>query len=423
MIHKLAALFALIVAASAAAQSPADYPVAQVLADPGASYADAARSWQGIPGIERTKNGRLWVTWYSGDTGEGDMGNYALAATSADEGKTWSKPMVIVGSKGTRIGDPLPWIDPRGRLWIFYTQLTKNSVEPGMRDIKATIAIRTDDPESEKPKWSVPFLIAEGGILFGKPLVRKDGGWLAPFCVNGKTPWIAETKGADTGVLLSNDEGASWRWRGGLAMPKELWSFAEATLAPRRDGSVWMVMRTTKGLYESASPDEGRTWSDPAPMPNFAGPATRAHMRRLASGAFLLIYHDSKKAKPGRERLTAWLSDDEGRTWPHQLLLDERNRVSYPDAIQAPDGRIYLAYDHGRYETGEKEIVVSIVSEADIRAGKIVSPNSATKLIANQCSAYGNHADLRREAEKKKTRPESPPISSAARETPATSHR
>jgi hypothetical protein len=386
MIHKLATFFLLIAAAAPAAE----IPTARVITEPGAEYADTARSWQGIPGIERTKGGRLWVTWYTGDTGEGDMGNYAMAATSSDEGKTWSKPMAIQGSKGTRIGDPLPWIDPKGRLWIFYTQLTKQSVEPGMRDFKGTVAIRTDDAESARPKWSAPFLVAEGGILFGKPLVR-SGGWLAPFCLSGKTPWIAETKGADTGVLSTADEGVTWRWQGGTKMPKELWSFGEATLAPRRDGSVWMVLRTTKGLYESASSDEGRTWSDPAPMPNFAGTATRAHMRRLASGAFLLIYHDSKKVKPGRE----------GRTWPHQLLLDERNRVSYPDAIQAADGRIFLTYDHGRYETGEKELLVSIVSEADIRAGKIVSPKSALKLVANRCSAYGNHADLRREAEKK----------------------
>jgi formylglycine-generating enzyme required for sulfatase activity/predicted neuraminidase len=410
MIHKLALLLLLIAAAAFAA----DVPAAKVITEPGPAYADGARSWQGIPGIERTKGGRLWVTWYTGDTGEGDMGNYAMAATSGDDGKTWSKPMVIEGSKGTRIGDPLPWIDPKGRLWIFYTQLTKTSLEPTARDFKGTMAIRTDDPESAKPKWSEPFLVAEGGILFGKPIVRANGGWLAPFCINGKTPWIAETKGADTGVLLSADEGATWRWQGGTTMPKELWSFAEATLAPRRDGSVWMVMRTTKGLYESASGDEGRMWSDPAPMPNFAGPATRAHMRRLASGAFLLIYHDSKKAKPGRERLTAWLSDDEGRTWPHQLLLDERTRVSYPDAIQAADGRIYLTYDHGRYETGEKEIVVSIVSEDDVRAGKIVSPDSAVQLVVNQCSGHGNHADLRREAAQKKTPDEGKAVASAA---------
>jgi hypothetical protein len=41
----------------------ADYPVAKVLTNPGAEYADTLRSWQGIPGIERASNGRLWVTW------------------------------------------------------------------------------------------------------------------------------------------------------------------------------------------------------------------------------------------------------------------------------------------------------------------------------------------------------------------------
>ncbi len=384
----------------AAAVCAAEVPLTNVLVDPGAAYSDEARSWQGIPGIERAANGRLWVTWYSGDTGEGDMGNYGLAATSGDEGRTWSKPLVIQGPPGTRIGDPLPWIDPKGRLWIFYTQLMKRSGEPGSTDFKGTFAIRTDEPGREKPKWSVPFLVAEGGILFGKPLIR-SGGWIAPFCVTGKPSWLAETKGNETGVLLTNDEGGSWHWQGGTHVPKELWSFGEATLAPRRDGSIWMVLRTTKGLYESSSPDEGRTWSAPAPMPGFAGTATRAHMRRLNSGAFMLIYHDSKKARPGRDRLTAWLSDDEGHTWPHQLLLDERQRVSYPDAIQAPDGRIFLTYDHGRYETGEKEILVSIVREEDLRAGKIASPNTATQLVVNRCTAYGNHADLRKEAAKK----------------------
>jgi hypothetical protein len=124
-------------------------------------------------------------------------------------------------------------------------------------------------------------------------------------------------------------------------------------------------------------------------------------LRRLASGAFLLIYHDSQKAKPGRERLTAWLSDDDGHTWPYKLLLDERARVSYPDATQAPDGRIYLAYDHGRYEAGEKQILVSIFREADVRAGKIVSLDAALRLVVNQASGYGNHADLRREGKEK----------------------
>ena len=206
-------------------------------------------------------------------------------------------------------------------------------------------------------------------------------------------------RGNETGTLLSTDAGESWNWLGGTTIEKDLLNFSEATLAQRTGGSLWMVIRTKAGLYESTSTDDGRTWSQAAAMSKFAGPATRACMRKLASGAFVLIYHDSPNSKPARQRLTAWLSDDEGRTWPHQLLLDERTRVSYPDATQAPDGRLFIAYDHGRYATGEKEVLLSIVREEDVRAGKLVSQDARTKLLVNQCTGYGNTNDLRLKAQ------------------------
>ncbi len=395
----LCSLLALALVCSAAfAERPA-FPIAKVIVNPGAEYADTARSWQGIPGIERAPKGRLWATWYSGDIGEGSMGNYAMVATSGNDGKTWSKPLLVIeGPKGTSIGDPLPWLDPKGRLWIFYAQATAKEYRGDGPGGRATFAIRTDDPDSANPKWSAPFLVAEGGILFGKPIVRASGGWVAPFFVSGTPSWSAQMNGLETGTLLSTDEGASWQWLGGTSIPKDLRSFSESTLAQRRDGSLWMVVRTSKGLYESASRDDGQTWSEATPLAGFPAAVTRAHLRKLTSGAFLLIFHDSQKAKPGRERLTAWLSDDEGRTWPHKLLLDDRTRLSYPDATQAPDGRIFITYDHGRYEPGEKEILLGIVREEDIRAGKLVSPDAAARLVVNRTYAYGNHLDL--EAEK-----------------------
>lgn len=378
---------------SASAQTPA-LPEAKVLLTPDASYSDVARVWQGIPGIERAKNGRLWVTWYSGDEGEGAIGNYALVASSGDEGKKWSKPMVIEGPKGTKIGDPVPWIDPKGRLWVFYNQLTqKTETQPTLR---ATCAIRCDDPTKAAPVWSKPFVVAEDGILFGKPIVRAEGGWLAPFFLMGNL------KGRpDTGTLLSTDDGASWQWHGGTSIPEKLRNFSEATLAQRKDGSLWTVIRTSLGLYESSSKDGGKTWTEAMPLPQFEGPSTRACMQKLASGAFMLVYHDAKKNENGaypRTRLTVWLSDDEGRTWPHKLVVDERSSVSYPDAIQAQDGRIFITYDHGRYNAGEKEVLVTVLSEEDIRAGKFVSKAAQQRLLVNRAFGYGNHSDKRDEA-------------------------
>jgi len=385
----------------------ADYPVAKVLTNPGPEYADTLRSWQGIPGIERASNGRLWVTWYTGDVGEGAMGNYTMVASSADVGQPWSKPIAIQGPAGTRIGDPLPWIDPKGRLWVFYTQFTgKTDSTPLLR---ATFAIRTDDPGKETPVWSEPFVVATDGILFGKPIVRDDGAWIAPFFINGTPAWNDQAGGKETGTLISTDEGTTWKWLGGTGVPKALLNFSEATLAQRKDKSLWMVIRTLAGLQESTSTDGGLTWSETKPMPGFEkGPSTRACMRRLASGAFILIYHDGPPNKGGgysRARMTIWLSDDEGHTWPHKLLLDERGRVSYPDATQAPDGRIFVAYDHGRYQAGEKSVLVSVLREEDIRAGRIVSSDAALKIIANQCYAYGNHPDLRDEEQVSKQLP------------------
>lgn len=377
----------------------ADYPIAKILPAPGPEYADEARVWQGIPGIERAANGRLWVTWYTGDVGEGATGNYAMVATASDPGKPWSKPMAIVGPPGTRIGDPIPWIDPKGRLWIFYHQLTvKTESTPSIR---GTFAIRTDDPTVATPAWSEPFLVASDGILFGKPIIRNDGAWVAPYFINGKPAWSDKVAGKETGSLISTDEGVTWTWLGGCAVPKDLLNFSEATLAERKNGDLWMVIRTLAGLRESTSTDGGLTWSDPIPMPGFeTGPSTRACMRKLRSGAFLLVYHNAPANKNGgfgRAQLTAWLSDDEGRTWPHRLLIDGRSGVSYPDATEAADGQIFITHDLGRYKGGEKAILVSALREEDIRAGKVVSSDTSLNVIANRALGYGNHAEIRDE--------------------------
>ncbi len=386
----------------------AEYPAAKVILKPGEEYSEVRRTWQGIPGVERAANGRLWATWYSGDVGEGAIGNYVMVATAADENAKWSKPIVIEGVKGTKYGDPIPWIDPKGRLWVFYNHFTERTeTEPFKR---ATFAIRAHDPASATPSWSAPILVKEDGILFGKPIIRKaDGAWIAPYFVNGKPTWSDEVAGKETGTLISKDEGASWQWLGGCSIPENLRNFSEATLAERKDGSLFTVIRTSVGLYQSDSADGGKTWADPTPMLSFEkGPSTRACLLKLKSGAFALVYHDAPPTTKGgfpRARLTVWLSDDEGKTWPHILLLDERTRVSYPDAMQAQDGRIHIAYDLGRYTQGEKSILISIIREEDIRAGKIVSTDAKLKILANQCYGYGNHADIRDEEKLSKELP------------------
>lgn len=78
--------------------------------------------------------------------------------------------------------------------------------------------------------------------------------------------------------------------------------------------------------------------------------------------------------------MTAMLSDDDGLTWPHKLLLDERNGVSYPDAMETEDGFMYVTYDYLRFGP-DREILMAKITEDDILTGKLVNNDSYMKKV------------------------------------------
>lgn len=341
----------------------------RILLEPGPEYGDRVRRFQGIPGIERAANGRLWATWYGGGRGE-DRYNYVLLATSGDDGRTWTKPLLVVDPDGdgpVRAFDPCLWHDPGGRLWLFWAQ------RPG--GTAALWAIATDQSDRQDAAWSAPRFLADG-ILMNKPLVASDGRWLLPVA-----NWHHE---GSCGVVASADQGRTWQPIGAATVPdaKDR-NCDEHMLVERRDGSLWMLIRTKYGIGESVSADGGRTWSGAAP--SAIGHATaRFFIRRLASGALLLVKHGPLATRTGRSHLTAYVSDDDGKTWAGGLLLDERKGVSYPDAVQAPDGTLYAIYDFDRL--GAKTILLATFAEADVRAGKPASGKARFRQLVNQAS-------------------------------------
>ncbi|HWA99937.1 MAG TPA: sialidase family protein [Pirellulales bacterium] len=370
-----------------AAEPPTDFTVdSKPFAS--AEYADAHRLWQGIPSIERSRAGRLFVAWYSGERKEGDRGNYCLLAVSNEQGESWTAPLVVIrGRAGVRAGEPLPWLDPLGRLWLFWNGFT------GAPETSGTWATVCDAPDAAEWAWTVPRFISNG-IVLGKPIVTRDAAWLAPLDVRNGSPLAKRVGDHVGGVLRSTDQGATWQWQGGFTVPAELDNFDEHCLVERRDGSLWTVLRTNHGLMQSASRDGGKTWS--APEPFMSNAVTRACLLRLASGNLLLIYHDGPGRTKGdrtsyaRRDLTAFLSTDDGKTWKHKLLLDPRDKVSYPDATQGPDGTIYITYDYHRYGTGCKEILFTSITEDDIFKKRL--PRTPT--VVSRATGYGNHIEL-----------------------------
>lgn len=333
----------------------------EVLFKPGPDYWEAARNWQGIPGIERTDNGRLWAAWYTGGRTE-DEHNHSVLVTSDDDGETWSKPVLAIDPPADiRSSDPVLWIDPLGRLWMFWMQTKHCGVTFDGRG--GVWAIRLDDPDTPDGEWTKPQRVANG-IMMNKPTVLESGDWLLPTAVwTHNAPYeLVLPEEAFSNVTISRDQGETFDLLGSADVPNN--GPDENMIIERRDGTLWMLVRRKDGIGEAISQDGGKTW-DVSPDVVIDGPNARFHIRRLRSGRLLLINHRNFTK---RDHLTASLSEDDGKTWIHHLLLDERDDVSYPDAKESPDGTIWIIHDRQRVGVGE--ILLRKITEDDILNGR-----------------------------------------------------
>ena len=112
-------------------------------------------------------------------------------------------------------------------------------------------------------------------------------------------------------------------------------------------------------LYQSESRDRGETWSvvTKSDIPN---PGSGAELIRLRNGHWVLVSNDTEK---GRNRLTAQISEDEGKTWRWKRSLEyhppgpEAGSFHYPSIIQARDGSLHVSYSyHLAYRNLPKDV-------------------------------------------------------------------
>ena len=358
-------------------------------------FQDRYRRWQGIPSIEVTDRGRIFVNFYSGQEAEVG-GNVMILCVSDDRGQTFRSAEVAVEhpDPACRIYDPNLWIDPDGRLWMTWNQ--SRGFNDGRIGVWTAIC---EQPDREPLQFTSPRRIANG-IMMNKPTVLKNGDWLFPCAIwcdtSGSVP--SEDHGLQCeqfpNVYGSSDRGKTITLWGHAQMPNR--SFDEHMLVEKNDGSVWMLSRTFDGIGESFSRDGGHTWA-PGRKSHIPGPCSRFFIRRLKSGRLLMINHHQFKEKinlndimsqgnvkswKGRSHLTAMLSDDDGATWKGFLLLDERDEVSYPDAKEAADGFIYVTYDWQRVK--EREILMARITEDDILRGECADPGSRLRILVNK---------------------------------------
>jgi len=335
----------------------------RLIPNPGstADYARVKRTCTGVPSIAISRGGRIWAVWYSGTT-PGEIiercpNAYVVVSTSSDGGRTWKEVLAIDpdGPGPLKAFDPQPWIDPDGKLWVFWHHT----------GVKQAWAITADDADKASPTWSQPRRIAKG-VMMNKPVVLRSGEWLFP---------LYDRKPNDMGAieaLVSRDKGGSFAVKGQIEANWTDLTPSEPMAVERTDGSLWMLVRTTKGIGESISTDGGTMWS-PLKVPAIQHTSSRFFIGRLQSGNLLLVKHlgineDPLSAGKGKQRreLTAFISKDDGKSWSKGLVIDERVGCSYPDIQQVADGTLYMIWDFMRSK--DQEILLTTFREEDVLA-------------------------------------------------------
>ena len=342
---------------------------------PDARHNRKSRAFGGIPSIAVSpKSGRLWATWYGGPTNGEDSNNYVILATSADGGTTWKEVLVYDPDRDGpwRSFDPEVWVAPDGRLrWTFTER--KVPLRDGDLNRFSHAFTSTDDrlmmvalDADVEPSAPYPPATAIGrGVMMCKPTATRDGRWLFPNCI-----WADDFSAR----LLETRDGLCFTPVGGASLPPENREFDEHNVVELKDGRLRVYMRVQNGrghgTWQAESADGGRTWDRSRPCP-FTQTNSRIFVRRLASGALLMVKNGSLTDDPGgnyakRVDMTAYVSDDDGETWTGGLLL-KAGDCSYPDGDQGADGTIYVTFDNDRY--GRQDIFLAKFTEAEVRAG------------------------------------------------------
>ena len=362
-----------------------------IVFNPGEEVSEKYRAWQGCPTIARTRGGRLFAGWYTGGLLEPCIDNYNVLIQSDDGGDTWSHPILAVYSdteKRIRNIDIQLWVDEFNRLWVMWTRSpyyetsTKATIRTEFKfdyhsEFTGVEAMICNDPDADTLVWEEPRYVCEG-FLRCKPTICKNGDYIFP-----AYSW----SNLDRYLLrFSSDKGKTFK--NVLATKKPGLAYDE-TMVYEVENRLYMLARTQKGYILGAySDDHGESWSEPYEFQK--GPNSRFYIAHLSDNRMALVRNVSDTLRQG---MKVCISEDNGATWPYELILDTRDNLSYPDLAEGEDGTLYIIYDRERdnrhhldtatwTSKAAKEILLAKIRVDDICNGSLGEGSYTARVIS-----------------------------------------
>lgn len=359
---------------------------------PDNSVSESHRKWQGCPSIVVTKGGRLFASWYSGGAFEPCIHNYCIVVMSDDCGKTWSEPIFTVGSDYSnrlRNIDIQLWIDNDNTLWAMWTVSPYNetSVQATIKtpfscdyhcEFPYTMVMKCKNPDDDMLIWEKPQTMCEG-FTRNKPISTSSGKIIAPGYDYGSTQYK---------IRCSDNDGASFKNIAIDGKP-DINVYDEIMVCERRCGELRLIARTNQGYYVySDSTDDGLSWTEAKEYEK--APSSRCYYGKLKNGMIAYVRNVSDTSRIG---IKICISEDGGNEFPYEMILDERENVSYPDLDEDENGNIYIIYDRERdnriklnketwMSEAAKEIIVCKITIEDIINKKLSEHSYIRKVIS-----------------------------------------
>ncbi len=299
---------------------------------------------------------------------------------SADEGRSWQPQAAIPPGHGPKVSGGMLVEGDNGVLALIYSDAVGMKLErtpdnmplPGAR--LQIWCVRSGDGGKT---WTDHQRLIEGycGAFIGA-ICTREGRLVVPLQELRYNPPRHVTI-----VFVSDDGGRTWRKSldldiGGNGM--EDGGF-EATVAERRDGSLLVLMRTTReSLWKAESRDGGFTWTAPTPT-SLQASNSPAFLLTLRSGWLALVWNPlhpdgrpdwPRRVKPRyaekpdsvyREELLLAFSNDGGASWtpPTVLAKQPGGRLRYAYLFERRPGELWLALRGQWLGINENDFVTS----------------------------------------------------------------
>lgn len=324
-----------------------------------------------IPAIVTTNKGTVLAFAEGRKKGCSDTGNIDLVMKrSEDNGKTWSKLMVIWDDDDNVCGNPAPVVDNiTGAIHLLSTW---NLGEDHESDIiagksKNTRRIYTLSSTDDGKSWSQPKEITTS-------VKKENWTWYATGPVHGIQLEYGEHKGRlvipcdhieaeskkyYSHIIYSDDHGLTWQL-GGRTHQDQV---NECTIVELSNGNLMLNMRnydrTQKTRKVAISKDGGLSWGDIYPDNNLIEPICQASILKVKEDKEPVLYFLNPANKNKRENMTLKESIDNGHTWSVVKTIFD-GPSAYSDLTLLFNGNLGCFYEAGN-ENPYEGIVFEVV--------------------------------------------------------------